>query len=346
MRANGFTGNPLLVYFDESGQIKLYDGFHRLAILLHLGLDEPIPVSTNWSGIDGTVGKDFPLKETLAKEAPVNGFYQPVDGFGCYVDRPDCHQRLEYLLGKLVPGTVLDIGCSEGFFSRELAKRGFKVTAIDHSPGLVASARYLSILAGLSIEYRCGSWYDLVGDFERYNNILLLSVIHNDAKFIGIGRALQNLWNLNRKSDRLFLEVPNQTGERQWNQPGFPNWDFHDLTNIKRLEVLLGSSCIEEYSGTRSIFLFSKNESNLISVPTKHGFSLTVSKQEQYITPWLLKLHEWEPETTSFVKANLKPGQTFVDVGANAGYYAVLASQLVGPSGQVHAFEPAPDCLS
>ncbi|MDE2292106.1 MAG: FkbM family methyltransferase, partial [Elusimicrobia bacterium] len=35
-----------------------------------------------------------------------------------------------------------------------------------------------------------------------------------------------------------------------------------------------------------------------------------------------------------------RPGMTFVDLGANIGYYSVLASRLVGPEGRVFAFEP------
>jgi FkbM family methyltransferase len=37
----------------------------------------------------------------------------------------------------------------------------------------------------------------------------------------------------------------------------------------------------------------------------------------------------------------VKPGMTFVDVGSLYGYYAVLASGLVGPTGSVVAFEPS-----
>jgi FkbM family methyltransferase len=47
-----------------------------------------------------------------------------------------------------------------------------------------------------------------------------------------------------------------------------------------------------------------------------------------------------EPRTTKWLLANLGPGQVFVDVGANVGYYSLLAAQLVGPRGRVVAFEP------
>jgi FkbM family methyltransferase len=38
----------------------------------------------------------------------------------------------------------------------------------------------------------------------------------------------------------------------------------------------------------------------------------------------------------------LRPGMVFYDIGAQAGYFTLLASSLVGPAGRVIAFEPAP----
>jgi FkbM family methyltransferase len=46
-----------------------------------------------------------------------------------------------------------------------------------------------------------------------------------------------------------------------------------------------------------------------------------------------------EAETKLFRQV-LRPGMTFVDVGSYVGYFAVLASDLVGPGGHVYAFEP------
>ncbi len=39
---------------------------------------------------------------------------------------------------------------------------------------------------------------------------------------------------------------------------------------------------------------------------------------------------------------NLGPGSVFYDVGANVGYFSLLASRLVGQEGAVYAFEPFP----
>lgn len=41
-----------------------------------------------------------------------------------------------------------------------------------------------------------------------------------------------------------------------------------------------------------------------------------------------------------FMRRYLRPGDCFVDVGANVGVYALLAASIVGSTGAVHAFEP------
>lgn len=39
---------------------------------------------------------------------------------------------------------------------------------------------------------------------------------------------------------------------------------------------------------------------------------------------------------------HVRPGGVFYDIGAQAGYHALLAARLVGPEGRVYAFEPLP----
>ena len=50
-----------------------------------------------------------------------------------------------------------------------------------------------------------------------------------------------------------------------------------------------------------------------------------------------------EPLTRSVIASLLRPGSVFVDVGANIGYYSLLASSKVGPKGRVHSVECSPD---
>ncbi|MEO6081336.1 MAG: FkbM family methyltransferase [Steroidobacteraceae bacterium] len=50
----------------------------------------------------------------------------------------------------------------------------------------------------------------------------------------------------------------------------------------------------------------------------------------------------WEPAITRFVSERLRPGDIFVDVGANIGYYTLMAAKIVGNHGRVHAIEASP----
>jgi FkbM family methyltransferase len=54
----------------------------------------------------------------------------------------------------------------------------------------------------------------------------------------------------------------------------------------------------------------------------------------------LLFKHQYEPATTGVFKRLLSPGDRVIDVGANIGYFSLLASSIVGGSGHVDAFEP------
>jgi FkbM family methyltransferase len=50
----------------------------------------------------------------------------------------------------------------------------------------------------------------------------------------------------------------------------------------------------------------------------------------------------YEPKLQSAIAEYLQPGMVFYDVGANAGFFSILASELVGQTGRVIAFEPHP----
>jgi FkbM family methyltransferase len=53
-----------------------------------------------------------------------------------------------------------------------------------------------------------------------------------------------------------------------------------------------------------------------------------------------------EPEEQAALARYLKADDVFYDLGANIGFFAVLAARLVGSSGRVYAFEPNPECSS
>jgi FkbM family methyltransferase len=50
-----------------------------------------------------------------------------------------------------------------------------------------------------------------------------------------------------------------------------------------------------------------------------------------------------EPGVLKYLESHLSGGDTFIDAGANIGFYSVVASRKVGPQGQVIAVEMMPD---
>ncbi len=77
------------------------------------------------------------------------------------------------------------------------------------------------------------------------------------------------------------------------------------------------------------------------TAPTAFGFELhgnTVDFLDRYVYFFGV----WEPNLSYWITQRLRPGDTFVDVGANIGYYTLLASRLVGADGRVVAVEASP----
>ncbi len=71
-------------------------------------------------------------------------------------------------------------------------------------------------------------------------------------------------------------------------------------------------------------------------------FRLYVRLNDYFIGAAIARDRTYEPHVTSALTGLLRPGDTFLDVGANIGYFALLGAALVGPAGRVIAIEPNP----
>jgi FkbM family methyltransferase len=70
------------------------------------------------------------------------------------------------------------------------------------------------------------------------------------------------------------------------------------------------------------------------------GSKMYIDTQDIGVAPYLLLWGVYEKNETAVFQKIVKQGMTVVDVGANIGYYTLMAAQLVGDTGTVFAFEP------
>jgi FkbM family methyltransferase len=79
------------------------------------------------------------------------------------------------------------------------------------------------------------------------------------------------------------------------------------------------------------------------TVRTPAGTRLRVDLRDSGVGRPIFVNEQYEPAETRLITGALRPGDVFVDIGANIGFFTTLASRLVGPGGRVIAFEPDPD---
>ncbi len=72
------------------------------------------------------------------------------------------------------------------------------------------------------------------------------------------------------------------------------------------------------------------------------GFRLFASPDDLLIGRHVLA-GQYEPEVEAVFRETLRPGMAVIDIGANIGFFTMLAASLVGPQGAVLAVEPNPD---
>lgn len=75
---------------------------------------------------------------------------------------------------------------------------------------------------------------------------------------------------------------------------------------------------------------------------TERGHIMYVQTTDLSLAPWIMLNGVWEEACTEIFCQLVQPGMTVVEIGANIGYFTLLAAERVGPSGRVHAFEPDP----
>lgn len=81
---------------------------------------------------------------------------------------------------------------------------------------------------------------------------------------------------------------------------------------------------------------------NRVLVSLTWGGKMIVNSNDLSISPDLIIHGVYDIPLTNFMINHVKPGQVFIDVGANMGLFTILAGYLVGEKGRVISFEANP----
>lgn len=121
---------------------------------------------------------------------------------------------------------------------------------------------------------------------------------------------------------------------------------FPVFRRLYRLLGLQGRAFLSRLPGATAIFCLLKRRFLLVERTEEGWVSATVHGMKVCLDPNEVLsgffLGEYEPATTFVFKALLDDGDIAVDVGANWGYFTLLAASLCGARGKVLAFEPHP----
>jgi FkbM family methyltransferase len=99
-------------------------------------------------------------------------------------------------------------------------------------------------------------------------------------------------------------------------------------------------------TGIPNHFPMAASVGSLLLTRVLNRFLMYLEADDMSVTPHLIANGCWEKNISDVFIQHLKPGLTVVDVGANYGYYTLLAASVVGWDGQsaspgrVYAFEP------
>ncbi|WP_395662515.1 FkbM family methyltransferase [Aestuariivirga sp.] len=76
---------------------------------------------------------------------------------------------------------------------------------------------------------------------------------------------------------------------------------------------------------------------------TVYGHKIYVDTRDHSLTPHILLDGNWEDWITKVFRTVVRDGMRVIDVGANIGWYSLIAGDLVGAAGRVTSFEADPE---
>ena len=185
-------------------------------------------------------------------------------------------RRVAMLTSGLHPGMrVLELGCGTGYFTRELARKGATITAVDISPELLAIAR--EKCRALEISFENQNAYALDYPDSSYDAVVGSSVLHH----LDVEPALREIHRVLRPGGKITFTEPNMMNPQialQKNVAPVKRWlgDSPDETAFFRwsLQSLLRDARFTQIEITPFDFLHPRIPGVLVPLASRLGHLL------------------------------------------------------------------------
>jgi FkbM family methyltransferase len=120
--------------------------------------------------------------------------------------------------------------------------------------------------------------------------------------------------------------------------PGRPEWPGHRGLAGRQLNDVVASYLSSKEFADRELLQPDTLDRALVEFD---GYVMYVPPHDIEVGQHIFATGIYEPDVTAAISSCLKPGMAFIDIGANIGYFALMAAHLVGNTGLVFAFEPS-----
>ncbi|MGW1991282.1 FkbM family methyltransferase [Embleya sp. NPDC001921] len=114
------------------------------------------------------------------------------------------------------------------------------------------------------------------------------------------------------------------------------------MSTLRRAVLRYAPDVVAKRALARQVNRVLRDRPKSVVTTTRFGARVHADTQD-LIQRYVHMFGTWEPHMTSWLRGRLRPGDVFVDIGANIGYFTLLAAPLVGPRGGVVAVEASPD---
>lgn len=121
-------------------------------------------------------------------------------------------------------------------------------------------------------------------------------------------------------------------------RPGSNEWPGHAARIGEELAPVVSTYLNSQEFTNRNLISRGLGQWQLVNLPHCKMFA---SPEDTFIGGVLINTGSYEPHITKVFREHLRPGMHVLDIGANIGYFSLLAAFIVGPAGFVQCWEPS-----